>query len=158
MALKPKARMHKLPNDVSVSTGSDHLDGDHELEDTESGNIDEVPSEEKHPYARRLESSFWKSNWIWEILSATASVSAFVAIIIVLIHYDERAIPTLQVAIIEARLERFLCTLFRTKRRTAQFYSLALDFLFVLLKLTKTAVQKCMCQDMDIDHEVIHIT
>jgi hypothetical protein len=119
IALNSKARMHKLPSYVSVSTGSDRWNGDLALEDTDFGNTDETPPEEKHPYDTQPERSYWKSSWIWEILSAGASVCAFVAIIVVLNHYDERAIPTLPLGV-TVILDNFYTQLGLTRSSVAQ--------------------------------------
>ena len=119
MAINSNARIHKLPGYVSVSTGNDRWNGDLALEDTDIGNTDETPLEEKHPYDTQPERSYWKCSWIWEILSAGASVCAFVAIIVVLNHYDERAIPTLPLGM-TVSLDNFYTQLGLTRSPLAQ--------------------------------------
>ncbi|KAK5125934.1 hypothetical protein LTR85_011289 [Meristemomyces frigidus] len=119
MASTSKAPTYQLSNYVSVSTGNDHLHGDLAREDAESGNTEEMPLDEKLSYAIRPVRSFWMKDWIWEILSAAASISAFVAIIVVLKRYDERTIPTLPLGVTLNGLVSILAAISKATMMTA---------------------------------------
>lgn len=109
MAPSPKARDSKLSPDVRVRTWNDHIRDDDELETTGAGETTAL--EEKSPrdtQATRTLRSLWKNGWLLELLSAGASVLAFVAIIAALGHYDGCTIPTLPLGATVSLLAFFL--------------------------------------------------